>query len=561
MKRCAIYARFSTDMQRAASLDDQIRNCRRFATQMGWEVVEDHVYRDNAVSGFGVEHRPAYQRLVASALSTAPAFTVILVDDLSRLSRDLVETLKLYRRLKRHGIELVAVADGIQTSHQMAKLQITIKGLVNELYLDDLRDKTHRGMTGQALKGRSTGGRLFGYRTEPGAEGAQWIVFEPEAEIVRRIFREYAGGLSMKALTSRLNEEGLPFPGKVTRHGPTRRGWAVSTIHTILSNEKYRGQWVWNKATFVKDPETGKRTAILRPTDDWIVESRPELQVIDLELWTRVRERLRLVRAAYGATGSLKRPRGQAPELYSRHLLSGLIRCGVCGARVTIQTSQRRKNAVVYRYGRYRCSFHVAKGLSICSNSMSIPQAVLEMKLVEKFQNAMTSEMIDYLVAATNQVLRKTADVDPEQLQALDADRRRIDGELSNLVEFVTKGDTSSPRLREEITVREQRLAELDHQIQQLRTAASPARPEIDRAWVEASLKKLNELLSTDPAGARREIQKHLDDLRMEPAPEFGQRAVRLTGRAKVDGLLGGEEAVRLQLVAGAGFEPATFGL
>jgi len=101
-------------------------------------------------------------------LTAAPPFSVILVDDLSRLSRDLVETLKLYRRLKRHGVELVAVADGIQTSHQMAKLQITIKGLVNELYLDDLRDKTHRGLTGRALKGRSTGGRLFGYRTRPG---------------------------------------------------------------------------------------------------------------------------------------------------------------------------------------------------------------------------------------------------------------------------------------------------------------------------------------------------------------------------------------------------------
>jgi len=191
---------------------------------------------------------------------------------------------------------------------------------------------------------------------------------------------------------------------------------------------------------------------------------------------------------------------------------------------------------------------------------MSIPQAVLEMKLVEKFQNAMTSEMIDYLVAATNQVLQETADFDPEQLQALDADRRRIDGEVSNLVEFVVKGDISSARLREEITVREQRLAELDHQIQQLRTAASPARREIDRAWVEASLKKLNDLLSTDPAGARREIQKHLDDLRMEPAPEVGQRAVRLTGRAKVDGLLGGEEAVRLQLVPGAGLNQRPLG-
>jgi len=165
MKRCAIYARFSTEMQRATSLEDQIRNCRRFAAQLGWEVSDEQVYTDTAVSGFGVEQRPAYQRLVATALAAVPPFTVILVDDLSRLSRDLVETLRLYRRLKRNGVELVAVSDGIQTSHQMAKLQITIKGLVNELYLDDLRDKTHRGMTGRALKGRSTGGRLFGYRT------------------------------------------------------------------------------------------------------------------------------------------------------------------------------------------------------------------------------------------------------------------------------------------------------------------------------------------------------------------------------------------------------------
>ena len=102
-----------------------------------------------------------------------------------------------------------------------------------------------------------------------------------------------------------------------------------------------------------------------------------------------------------------------------------------------------------------------------------------------------------------------------------------------------------SPRLREEITIRERRLIELDQQIQHVRSAAAPALHEIERAWVEAGLKKLNDLLATDSAGARRDIQKHLDDLRMEPAPELGERAVRMTGRAKVDGLLGGEEAVR----------------
>ncbi len=245
MKPCAIYARFSSEAQRATSLDDQIRNCRRWAAQSGWTVVDDHVYQDAARSGVGIEHRPAYQRLVAAALTAPPPFTVVLVDDLSRLSRDLVETLRLYRRLQRNGVELVSISDGIQTSNQMAKLQITIKGLVNELFLDDLRDKTHRGLTGQALKGLSAGGRCFGYRTTPkgpgGAAGAAWTLFEPEAAVVRRIFQWYLDGLSMKAIALRLNQEGIAFPAQATRRGPGRRGWAVSTIHTILTNEKYGG--------------------------------------------------------------------------------------------------------------------------------------------------------------------------------------------------------------------------------------------------------------------------------------------------------------------------------
>ncbi len=84
---------------------------------------------------------------------------------------------------------------------------------------------------------------------------------------------------------------------------------------------------------------------------------------------------------------------------------------------------------------------------------------------------------------------------------------------------------------------------------------------QIDRAWVEAQVEKLNELLGKDPAGARREIQKHVEDLQIVPAPEVGERVVRVTGRGKLDGLLGSEEAVRLRLVAGVGFEPTTFGL
>ncbi|HTF41882.1 MAG TPA: recombinase family protein [Propionibacteriaceae bacterium] len=80
---------------------------------------------------------------------------------------------------------------------------------------------------------------------------------------------------------------------------------------TILVNEKYLGRWIWNKTTFVKDPETGKRTPVARPKDDWVVEERPDLAIVDGDLWKRVQARLETVRTAYGATENQKRPGGR----------------------------------------------------------------------------------------------------------------------------------------------------------------------------------------------------------------------------------------------------------
>src|SRR5260370_36968584 len=95
------------------------------------------------------------------------------------------------------------------------------------------------------------------------------------------------------------------------------------------------------------------------------------------------------------------------------------MRCAICGARITIQTSQRKKNGTVYRYGRYRCSFHVTKGPTVCSNTMSIQQQTLDTKLLAKFQAALSSDMIDYLVVATNEMLRQLHGATPQEIHPL----------------------------------------------------------------------------------------------------------------------------------------------
>lgn len=237
MKRCAIYARYSSDLQSPSSIPDQIRLCEAFAERQGWTIVAR--FEDAALSGFGVEHRPGYRALVAAAVQVPPPFDLILVEDVSRLTRDLAEVLRLYHRLRLRGVDLVGVSDGISTVNQSGKVTLTVKGLVNELYLDDLRAKTHRGLEGRVARGMSAGGRLFGYRTVTAPDEARagkreaparFEIDEREADVVRRVFHDYADGRSMRTIAHELNAEGLPFPAKDTKRGPARRGWAVSTI-------------------------------------------------------------------------------------------------------------------------------------------------------------------------------------------------------------------------------------------------------------------------------------------------------------------------------------------
>lgn len=162
--------------------------------------------------------------------------------------------------------------------------------------------------------------------------------------------------------------------------------------------------------------------------------------------------------------------------------------------------------------------------------------------------------MTDYLVTASNETLRQLRGATALEITTITQERQQVERELANFVDFVAKGNVSSPRLHEEIRVREQQLNELDERLKRLHAGTVPTPLQIDRTWMEARMLGLNELLAQDPAGARREIQKHVEDLRIAPALEVEARVVRLTGRAKLDDLFGGEEAVRRQLVAGARF-------
>ena len=158
--RCAAYARYSSDRQSPASISDQLRKCREFANSHGWQFLESHVYVDEGLAGAGAD-RPGFLKLQRAASSAPKPFDVVLLDDTSRLSRNLGDAVRVFERLNFEDIRIVSVSQGIDTENEQAEVLMTVHGLVDSLYIKELSKKTHRGLEGRALHGDLRDGRRW----------------------------------------------------------------------------------------------------------------------------------------------------------------------------------------------------------------------------------------------------------------------------------------------------------------------------------------------------------------------------------------------------------------
>ncbi len=350
VQRAAIYARYSSDEQRPESIEDQILKCRRHCEAMGWEVVS--AYSDAAFTGATVL-RPEYQRLLQDA--ERGVFDIVVVEAVDRLSRRLADLANFHDIVEFRKVRLFATDRG-----EINGLMIGILGAMAQAFLDDLKGKTKRGLTGKILAGLSAGSLGYGYRVDPDGKGKRLII-EDEAKVVRRIFEDYANGASPRAIASKLNAEGAP--------GPRGRQWIDTTIRGqvdrgtgLLNNELYVGRIVWNRTSYVRDPGTGKRLARLNPKEDWEESTDDSLRIIDDTLWQRVKAQQSEVRTAMARDEN-----GVALNRAHRaqHLLSGLILCGDCGSPFAMRDARH-----------YGCSNVRSKGT--CSNGLKVKRADLE---------------------------------------------------------------------------------------------------------------------------------------------------------------------------------------
>ncbi len=407
-------------------------------------------------------------------------------------------------RLRFWGIRVIVGNTGADLTDRTGRLVASVMGWKDEAFLEDLRDKTRRGMSGQIARGFGVGGRPYGYRSEPVKEndgriiGYRRTIDPAEAEIVRHIYRLYADGLTPRAIAHRLNKERVAPP-----RGPNGRmtgSWTPATIIGsaqralgILRNPMYEGRVVWNRSRKVRDPDIGKRTMRVRPRSEWIWVNAPELRIVPEHLYRRVQARLQQ-RAWVPGSREGARP---------KYLLSGLLVCGECGARYVIQTHRRGDG------GHYGCAAHADRGPTVCSNGRLVRREVAEQKILDYvFAGLFTPARLDYLERAVDAALERALTQSTDIAAGREAALREARRELENIANAIRAG-IITPTTKSMLEDAERRVAALE---QAVRDAHRQPAPVVSvRSVVERYLHNLRATLETNVEQARRLLALALD--------------------------------------------------
>lgn len=473
--RVALYARYSSDRQSEHSIEDQLHICRAQAEREGWEVVQE--FQDAAISG-ATTSRPGFQAL-QEAMRRGD-FDIVLAEALDRISRDQEHVAAFHKLAIFTGIRLVTLSEG-----EVNALHVGLKGTMNALFLLDLAAKTRRGLEGRVRAGRATGPAPYGYRRVTGVlksdgeidRGLRQIIPE-QADIVRRIFAEYAQGNTAGVIARRLNTDRVPAPKAVGWNAMTIRGRAAHG-DGILRNRAYLGEIVWNRRHRVVDPLSGQSHRRLNPLEERVTGQAPEYRIIEDRLWETVQARL-LADAAPADAGT-----GQQrfwEKRSARYLLSGKLVCGACGE--PFAANSRRS---------YSCN-NLQRGL--CENRCVIPREVLEERVLKILaETLMDPELAkafaEEFTAEWNRLAGQQHVTEAQLKRELEVAERK----LGNLLDAIADG-LRSPGLQAKLTA-----AEAEQQ--RLRTAMTTARPTPIRlrpdigAVYREKLARLREALAT----------------------------------------------------------------
>lgn len=431
--RAALYARYSSDNQRTESIDAQIRAMDQYCKQKHWQVVA--TYTDEARSGT-TDNRPEFLKMIQD--SGKGIFDIVLVHKLDRFSRDRYDSAIYKKRLKKNHVTLRSVLERIDDSPESIMMESVLEGM-SEYYSRNLGREVMKGMRETALQCKHTGGGTpLGYDLD---ENRQLIINEHEAEAVKIIFEMFAEGHGYSNIINHLNSLGYK----------TKRGqmFGKNSLYDILSNEKYTGVFVFNKAAEKSDR---KRNNHAYKTNEEIIRIEGGCPAI---ISKQLFEKVQRIKA---------RNRRNTGQYHSKefYLLTGKIFCGVCGKRIqgNLRFAGERKN----RLATYRCDEH----RSVCNNKENnkdyLDAYVVEL-LRQKIFNKPT--LRKRIKAVNNYISKYNTDFD-KHYENKKAELEQVTKALSNITDAIEKGIITNALIDRAETLEQQR-NELQTQLASLR--------------------------------------------------------------------------------------------
>ncbi|MGO9446065.1 MAG: recombinase family protein [Thiobacillaceae bacterium] len=348
----ALYARVSTVKQaeKDLSIPDQLQQMRDWCKANGYGVAMEYIEPGASATD---DRRPVFQQMIADATLDPAPYEAVIVHSRSRFFRDLFEFLNYERRLKLSGCKVLSITQ--QTSDDPAgDMASKIFSLFDEYQSKENGKHTLRAMKENARRGYFNGSKPpFGYRTveteligNKGKKKKRLEIDPAESAVVQQVFDVYLNGDShthgAKDIAVRLNNRGISLRGQQ---------WNRSRVHEVLANRLYIGEYYFNQ----RDP----KTQTTKPKSEWVkLEVEP---IIEAATFEAARHR-RASRA----------PANVPPRVInSPTLLTGLLKCGCCGAGMTLATGKGGK----YRY--YKCNTKIGKGVHLCE-APAIPMQKLD---------------------------------------------------------------------------------------------------------------------------------------------------------------------------------------
>lgn len=421
-KRCVLYPRVSTEMQvDGYSLEGQKNMLTRFADREEMIIVD--TYEDAGKSGKSIEGRPAFQKMLRD-IEDGLDIDYILVYKLSRFGRNAADILNSLELVQSYGVNLICIEEGIDSSQTSGKLLISVLSAVAEIERENIIEQTMNGRREKARQGGWNGGFApYGYTLEDN----KLMIEETEAVAIRKIFELYTSSeIGLGGIANQLNLQGIR---KIPRQNGTLEDWTGHFIKLILDNPVYCGKIAYGRRTKEKVKGT-KNDYQMKRNDDYILTEGQHKGIVSEEVWEKAHaKRLR--------TG-VKQPSKIGRDRV--HLLSGLLKCPVCGSPMyTNKHAWTNKDGTYKEIYYYVCSRNRMVRGKHCEYKAMLKKTDIEPMVIEAIREIVRNEEYAQAIKKRIGVQIDTKAVDKElegyqaKLKEVDLNKTRLEREIDSL--------------------------------------------------------------------------------------------------------------------------------